>query len=63
MQSEEDKNYSMYISGTKKNIDDFIERNNYKAAFGLLIMFLERLEENEKKEVINYYSKIWRTLC
>ena len=49
--------YQMYISETKKNIDDFIERNNYKAAFGLLIVFLERLEDNERKEVIDYYSK------
>ena len=57
MQSDKEEQYAMYISGSKKNIDLFLERNNYKAAFGMLIMFLERLEENEKKEVINYYSK------
>jgi hypothetical protein len=57
MQSDKENQHAMYISGSKKNIDDFIERNNYKAAFGLLIVFLERLEDNEKKEVIDYYSK------
>jgi hypothetical protein len=57
MQSDTENQHAIYISESKKNIDDFLERNNYKGAFGLLILFLERLEENEKKEVIDYYSK------
>jgi hypothetical protein len=57
MQSDTENQHAIYISKSKKNIDDFLERNNYKGAFGLLILFLERLEENEKKEVIDYYSK------
>ena len=48
---------TQYISDSKKNIDYLIDKGNYKGAFGLLIMFLERLEDNERKEVIDYYSK------
>ena len=40
-----------------ENINNFINKNDYKRAFGLFILFLERLGENEKKEVIDYYSK------
>jgi len=44
------ENNKMYISDSKKNIDEFIDKGNYKAAFGLLIVFLERLD-------VDYYSK------
>lgn len=54
---EKNKDYETYISGTKKNIDTFIHKKEYKRAFGLLILFLERLDNNEKAEVIDYYSK------
>ena len=46
-----------YISGSKVNIDNFIYKNEYRKAFGLLIVFLERLDDKEKAEVIDYYSK------
>ena len=46
-----------YISGSKENIDKFIHKNDYKKAFWLLILVLERLNDNEKKEFIDYYSK------
>jgi hypothetical protein len=46
-----------YISGSKLNIDKFIRNNEYRRAFGLLILFLERLDGKEKAEVIDYYSK------
>lgn len=49
--------YEQYILLSKQNIDSFLEKNNYKGAFGLLIVFLEKLEERDKKEVISYYSK------
>jgi hypothetical protein len=45
-----------YISGSKLNIDNFIHKNEYRKAFGLLILFLERLDGKEKAEVIDYYS-------
>lgn len=46
-----------YISGSKLNIDNYIRKNEYKKAFGLLILFLERLNSEEKVLVIDYYSK------
>ena len=32
-----------YISGSKENIDKFIHKNDYKKAFWLLILVIERL--------------------
>ena len=46
-----------YISGSKVNIDNYISKNEYRKAFGLLILFLERLDGEEKTQVIDYYSK------
>ena len=46
-----------YISGSKLNIDTFIHKQEYRKAFGLLILFLERLDGKEKAEVIDYYSQ------
>ncbi len=46
-----------YISGSKVNIDNYIRKNEYRKAFGLLIIFLERLDGDEKAHVIDYYSK------
>ena len=41
----------------KKNIDSYIHKNEYRKAFGLLILVLERLDDNQKNEFIDYYSK------
>ena len=49
--------HEKYISGSKLNIDNFIRKNEFRKAFGLLILFLERLDGKEKAEVIAYYSK------
>ena len=46
-----------YITGSKLNIDNYIRKNEYRKAFGLLILFLERLDDEEKAQVIDYYSK------
>ena len=46
-----------YISLSKVNINNFIHKNEYRKAFGLLIVFLERLDGEEKAQVIDYYSK------
>ena len=46
-----------YISGSIVNINNFIYKNEYRKAFGLLIVFLERLDGEEKAQVIDYYSK------
>jgi hypothetical protein len=46
-----------YISSSKRNIDNYIARREFRKAFGLLILFLERLDGEEKAEVVDYYSK------
>jgi len=54
---ETSENVEKYISSSKLNIDNFIRKNEYRKAFGLLIVFLERLDGTKKAEVIDYYSK------
>jgi hypothetical protein len=51
------ENTEKYISSSKVNIDNYIRKNEYRKAFGLLILFLERLDGEEKTQVIDYYSK------
>ena len=55
--SETSEDVEKYISGSKVNIDNYIRKNEYRKAFGLLILFLERLDGEEKAHVIDYYSK------
>ena len=53
-----EENDKIYISLSIKNIDSFINKNDYRAAYGLLIAVLERLDDgNQKNGVIDYYSK------
>lgn len=54
---ETSENVEKYISGSKQNIDNYIRKNEYRKAFGLFILFLERLDGKEKVEIIDYYSK------
>ena len=41
----------------KQNIDKFLTTYEYRKAFTLLILVLERLDDKEKVDVIDYYSK------
>jgi len=50
-------NDELYISNSKKNIDNFIHKNEYKKAFGLFILVIERLDDERKKYLICYYSE------
>ena len=59
---ETEEEVAKYISGSKLNIDNFIRKQEYRKALGLLILFLERLDGKEKAEVIDYYSKNMETL-
>ena len=52
-----------YISCSKRNIDNYIAKREFRKAFGLLILFLERLDGEEKAEVIDYYSKNLERVC
>ena len=54
---ETSENVEKYIFNSKLNINNFIRKNEYRKAFGLLILFLERLDDKEKTDVIDYYSK------
>jgi hypothetical protein len=57
MERTKEENDKIYILGSRENIDSFINKNEYRKAFGLLILVLERLDENQKSEFIDYYSK------
>ena len=57
MENTKEENDKKYILGSRQNIDSFINKNEYRKAFGLLILVLERLEDNQKNEFIDYYSK------
>lgn len=58
MEKTKEENDEIFISGSIKNINIFINNNQYNKAFGLLIVVLERLDDgNQKNEVIDYYSK------
>jgi len=57
MENTKGENDKLYILGSMKTIDNFIKKNEYKKAFALLILVLERLDDNQKTEFIDYYSK------
>jgi hypothetical protein len=58
MEKTKEENDKIYILGSRKNIDGFINKNEYRLAFGLLILVLERLDDGtQKNEFIDYYSK------
>ncbi len=58
MENTKEENDEKYILGSKQNINSFINKNEYRKAFGLLILVLERLDDgNQKNEFIDYYSK------
>ena len=59
---EKNENAEKYISDSKRNIDKLLTTYEYKKAFGLLILVLERLDGKEKVEVIDYYSKNMKQL-
>lgn len=51
----QENNNKIYIQRSKTNIDAFIHKNDYKKAFALLVMVLERLDNDSKVEFIDYY--------
>ena len=62
MENPKEENDEIYILRSRKNIDSFINKNDYRNAFRLLICVLERLDDgNQKNDFIDYYSKkIWK---
>ena len=57
MEITEEEDTMMYIYFSKKCIDDYILKNDYQSAFHYLILVLGRLDDNDKTDFINYYSK------
>jgi len=57
MKTDKESETLIYISSSKLNIDNFLRNNEYKKAFALLIVLLERLVDEDKTKVVNYYSK------
>ena len=53
-------NTSIIISCQK--IDEYLLKKEYRKAFGILILELECLEDNEQKDLINYYNQNLRKL-
>jgi len=51
------ENNKIYSQMSKTNIDELLYNKDYRKAFSLLIMVLERLDNNEKVELIDYYTK------
>ena len=57
MEITEDEDKMMYIYFSKKRIDEYLRENDYRMAFNYLIFVLEKLENEERKELIEYYRK------
>lgn len=57
MEKIQEDNNKIYIQTSKTNIDKLINNNNYRDAFTLLFLVLERLDNNDRLEFIDYYSK------
>jgi len=53
----------VYVSESKQNIDRYIRKKEYRKAFGLLILVLERLDDTQKGTLIDYYSKNMSTIA
>jgi hypothetical protein len=52
----EQENDTLYISKSKENIDSHIAANNFRSAFGLLLVVLDRLDDGKQKnDFITYY--------
>jgi hypothetical protein len=51
-----EENDIMYILDSIQNINHLINKTEYKRAFWLLILVLEKLDYTEKGELIHYYS-------
>jgi len=46
----------IYIKKSIININEYINKNDYRKAFFLLVFVLEKLDANNKQELIEYYS-------
>ena len=56
MEITEEEDTMMYIYFSKKRIDELILQNDYKSAFNYLIFVMDRLDNDGKNNIINYYT-------
>ena len=59
---ETNENAAKYILDSKQHIDKLLTTYEYRKAFVLLILVLERLDDKQKVDVIDYYSKNMKQL-
>ena len=57
MEKSVEENNNIYFDKSRCNIDKAIYTTDYKKAFGLLILVLECLDNEQQKELIHYYIK------
>ena len=56
MERTKEENDIIYISQSKKNITEYIDKSNYISAFGLLLFVLDTLDDGKQKnDFITYY--------
>ena len=55
--------YSHYISMSKNQINAFMRKKEYRQAFGMFILVIERLDEPDRGNFINYYSRNMQQLA
>jgi hypothetical protein len=56
MNAEQIKNdILMYIKLSKEVIDTYLDKRDYRQALGRLLMTLDKLDGDDKQEMINYY--------
>lgn len=47
----------IYFEKSKENIDNYLKQGKCSSAFGLLVSVLNRLDNEERDELIKYYEK------
>lgn len=52
----EEKNKRDYMTDATKNIDRYIKNNDYKRAFSLFLLTIEKLDQQERQVFIDYYN-------
>ena len=49
------KDIKIYINLSKEVIDTYLDKRDYRQALGRLLMTLDKLDGNDKQEMVNYY--------
>jgi hypothetical protein len=52
----EERNNIQYIVIAKRNIDNYIKKNDYRGAFTLFLLTMERLDSRDRQEFLDYFN-------